>query len=253
MAVVTGSVTYQDVGLKLEFEPQVYSDQEVGIRISLEVSNIVKEIPGPNGSLAYQIGTRNAQTVLRLRDGETQILGGLISAADRNTSTRVPGLGHLPMVGKLFGNNSGTDNKTEIILAITPRILRPPAVLDAAVRSVFSGTEGSVRERALQLDPIGVARGQSTGSPTSAQAPAIGPARAPTTGATGSAGGREGSSTGSPTPAGSAPSQVRSLLPLMNGNRIGAGGTPPPAAGPTPSEPAAPAVETTVADPKVSQ
>ena len=91
--VVTGSVSYQDVGLKLEFEPQVYSDQEVGIRISLEVSTIVKEIGGPNGSLAYQIGTRNAQTSVRLRDGETQILGGLISADDRNTASKIPGSG----------------------------------------------------------------------------------------------------------------------------------------------------------------
>ena len=170
--VVTGSVQYQDVGLKLEFEPQVYSDQEVGIRISLEVSSIVKEIPGPNGSLAYQIGTRNAQTVVRLRDGETQILGGLISADDKNTSARVPGLGHLPTVGKLFGNNSGSDKKSEIVLSITPRIVRPPATLDASVRSVFSGTESSMRERALQLDPIGAAQGQSTGgaSPSTAEA-----------------------------------------------------------------------------------
>jgi general secretion pathway protein D len=161
--VVTGSVQYQDVGLKLEFEPQVYSDQDVGIRISLEVSSIVKEIPGPSGSLAYQIGTRNAQTVVRLRDGETQILGGLISAEDRNTSARVPGLGHLPMVGRLFGNNSGNDKKNEIVLSITPRILRPPAILDASVRSVFSGTEGSMRERALQLDPVGAVQSQSSG------------------------------------------------------------------------------------------
>jgi general secretion pathway protein D len=161
--VVTGSVQYQDVGLKLEFEPQVYSDQEVGIRISLEVSSIVKEISGPSGSLAYQIGTRNAQTAVRLRDGETQILGGLISAEDRNASARIPGVGHLPVVGRLFGNNSGTDKKTEIVLSITPHILRPPAVLDASVRNVFSGTEGGVRERALQLDPVGVVQSQSTG------------------------------------------------------------------------------------------
>jgi general secretion pathway protein D len=162
-SVVTGSVQYQDVGLKLDFEPQVYSDQEVGIRISLEVSSIVKEIAGPNGSLAYQIGTRNAQTALRLRDGETQILGGLISAEDRNSSARVPGVGHLPVVGRLFGNNSGSDKKTEIVLSITPRILRPPAILDAAVRDVFSGTDGSLRERALQLDPVGSVLSQSSG------------------------------------------------------------------------------------------
>lgn len=158
--VVTGSVQYQDVGLKLEFEPQVYSDQEVGIRIALEVSSIVKEIAGPNGSLAYQIGTRNANTVVRLQDGETQILGGLISSGDRNTASKIPGVGHLPVVGRLFGNNSGTNNKTEIVLSITPRILRAPAMLDASVRNVFSGTESNLRERALQLDPMGSAASQ---------------------------------------------------------------------------------------------
>ena len=171
-SVVTGSVQYQDVGLKLEFEPQVYSDDEVGIKISLEVSTIAKEIAGPNGSLAYQIGTRNAQTVVRLRDGETQVLGGLISSEDRNTASKIPGLGHLPVVGRLFGNNSGTTNKTEIILSITPRIIRPPAVIDASLREVFSGTESSIRQRALQLDPVGGVRVQSSGPASPSAAPA---------------------------------------------------------------------------------
>ena len=233
--VVTGSVQYQDVGLKLEFEPQVYSDQEVGIRINLEVSNIVKEIPGPNGSLAYQIGTRNAQTVVRLRDGETQILGGLISAQDRNTSTRVPGLGHLPMIGKLFGNNSGTNGKTEIILSITPRILRGPAVLDASVRSVFSGTESSTREHALQLDPIGVARGQSGGGALAA-APAVSaatPVRQPAPNSTSAS-----SASSSAAPAASTSTPMRNLLPLMNGSRTGTGGAPQAAPDTPPSSPA---------------
>jgi general secretion pathway protein D len=165
--VITGSVQYQDVGLKLEFEPQIYSATEVGIKINLEVSNIVKEVgdPANGGSLAYQIGTRNAQTSLRLRDGETQILAGLISDQERNVSSRLPGLGHLPTVGKLFGNNSGTNTKSEIVLSITPRIVRPPVVLEATLRDIFSGTESSLRENALQLDPIGAARGQSPGAP----------------------------------------------------------------------------------------
>ncbi len=168
--VVTGSVQYQDVGLKLEFEPQVYNDQEVGIRIALEVSSIVKEIAGPNGSLAYQIGTRNANTVVRLMDGETQILGGLISSGDRNTASKLPGLGQLPVLGKLLSNNSGTDNKTEIVLSITPHILRAPAVLDASIRNVYSGTEGNIREHAMQLDPIGMLRVPATNPPKSTAA-----------------------------------------------------------------------------------
>jgi general secretion pathway protein D len=171
--VVTGSVQYQDVGLKLDFEPQIYTDNDVGLKISLEVSTIVKAIAGPNGSLAYQIGTRNAQTVVRLHDGETQVLGGLIQSQDQNTAALIPGLGNLPVVGRLFGNNSGDRSKSEIVMSITPHIIRPPAVIDSSVREVFSGTESSLRQRALQLDPVGNARMQATSSgPATSVAPA---------------------------------------------------------------------------------
>lgn len=211
--VVTGSVQYQDVGLKLDFEPQVYSDQEVGIRVTLEVSSIVKEITGPNGSLAYQIGTRNAQTAVRLRDGETQIMGGLINAQDRNVADKIPGLGHLPTVGRLFGNNSGTNNKTEIVMTVTPHILRAPALSDPSVLSVFSGTEDTMRERALQLDSIGPVRMQSSGG-ASVQS---GPVR-PVTGT--------GAATTPSANATQAPASARALLPYLN-NARNAAGLPP--------------------------
>ncbi len=248
--VVTGSVQYQDVGLKLEFEPQVYSDKEVGIRINLEVSSIVKEISGPNGSLAYQIGTRNAQTVIRLRDGETQVLGGLISAEDRNTAAKVPGLGHLPVIGKLFGNNSGTNVKTEVVLSITPRILRPPALLDSSVRSVFSGTEASLRERALQLEPIGSVRGPggaapavtpSTSTAPSGQTPSPGTgAPVPSAGvpvapaAAASAPAPAALTTGDAQQAQGNPA-IRNLLQRMNQNRGAGSGTAAPSAASAPS------------------
>jgi len=186
-SVVTASVQYQEVGLKLEFEPQIYNAQEVGIKISLEVSNITNTFTDAQGGRSYQIGTRNAQTSLRLRDGETQILGGLISDQDRNTSAKVPGLGHLPMVGSIFGNNDTNKTKSEIILSITPRIIRPPASVDASLREIFSGTESSIRERALRLDSLGDVRASSAltlqpamptapARPAAADAPASAPA-----------------------------------------------------------------------------
>lgn len=152
--VVTGNVSYQDVGLKLEFESQVYGNSEVGIKINLEVSNIAREFTDPNGGRSYQIGTRNASTNLRLKDGETQVLGGLISDQERNTASLIPGLGHLPIIGRLFGNNDGTDSKSEIVLAVTPRIIRDVAVSPAESRQIFSGTANMVRERPILADPI---------------------------------------------------------------------------------------------------
>lgn len=122
---VSESVSYLDVGLKLEVEPLVHLDDEVGMRVSLEVSNIAREVRSPtSATLTYQIGTRSAATVLRLRDGETQVLAGLISDEERRAASRVPGLGEIPRLGRLFSHTRDTTNKTEIVLLITPRLVR---------------------------------------------------------------------------------------------------------------------------------
>jgi general secretion pathway protein D len=178
--VVTGNVTYQDVGLKLEFEPQVYANSEVGIKISLEVSNIAQAFTDPQGGRSYQIGTRNANTVLRLKDGETQVLGGLISDQDRSVASKIPGLGHLPVVGRLFGSNDGTDTRSEIVLAITPRIVRDVPAGTPESRSMFSGTANLVRERPILADPVKELRvtgpvGGQAGQPIAPTGPAAMP------------------------------------------------------------------------------
>lgn len=165
-SVVTGNVSYQDVGLKLEFQSEVYSNSEVGIKISLEVSSIAKEFTDTNGGRSYQIGTRNASTNLRLKDGETQILGGLITDQDRNTASKIPGLGHLPVVGRIFGNNAGTTGRSEIVLAITPRIVRNLAVRDADVKNIFSGTYNVVREKPILAEPVSGLKVLGTFSPS---------------------------------------------------------------------------------------
>src|SRR5574343_1724292 len=121
---VSASVNYLDVGLKLDVEHNVTLDEEVLIKVGLEVSSIVKEIIGPSNSLAYQVGTRSANTSLRLKDGETQVLAGLISDEERKTTSHIPGLGEIPVLGRAFGSQKGTTTKTEIILLITPRIVR---------------------------------------------------------------------------------------------------------------------------------
>jgi len=153
-AVVTGSVQYLDVGIKLEVEPEVHADGQVSIRMNLEVSNIAREIAGPAGSLAYQIGSRNAQTTLRLRDGETQVLAGLISDQARNTASKLPLLGQAPILGRLFSSDNGNSTKSEIVLSITPRIIRPLAALPDDLATIPSGTEAQVRARPLALDRL---------------------------------------------------------------------------------------------------
>lgn len=144
---VAESVTYVDVGLKLDVEPTISLDDEVAIKITLEVSNIINQVQTKSGSLAYQIGTRTAATVLRLKDGENQVLAGLINDEDRRTGNKVPALGELPWVGRLFGSQNDDSTKTEIVLSITPRIVRNVQRPAAALLEFESGTESSLRSQ----------------------------------------------------------------------------------------------------------
>ena len=148
---VSESVTYLDVGLKLDVEPQVFLDSEVGIKVGLEVSNIVREIRSQTGTLTYQVGTRNATTVLRLKDGETQVLAGLINDEDRKSASKIPGLGDLPLLGHLFSTQSDQAAKTEIILLITPHIIRNLTRLEANLGEFSSGTESAIGSPSLTL------------------------------------------------------------------------------------------------------
>jgi len=144
---VSQSVTYLDVGLKLEVEPLVYLDDDVGIKLSLEVSSITNTIQTPSGTgttLVYQVGTRNTSTVLRLHDGETQVLAGLITDEDRRSAIRIPGLGEVPALGRLFSSTSDNTVKTEIVLLITPRLIRTMQRADARNRGVRRGHRGFV-------------------------------------------------------------------------------------------------------------
>ncbi|MEX3823490.1 secretin N-terminal domain-containing protein [Paraburkholderia sp. BR14262] len=164
----TQMIQYLDVGIKLEVQPRVYRDGDVGMQLNLEVSNITNTISSSNSnglnSLAYQIGTRSASTSLRLRDGETQILGGLISDEDRRNANKVPGLGQLPVLGRLFSNHQGDHVKTEIVLQITPHIVRPQLAADADTQELWSGTDVNVHADQLRLDPV-VANAATSMSP----------------------------------------------------------------------------------------
>jgi general secretion pathway protein D len=141
---VAESVNYLDVGLKLDVEPSIHLDDEVDMKVGLEVSNIVREIKSANGTLTYQVGTRNASTTLRLRDGETQALAGLINDEDRKSANKVPGLGDIPVLGHLFSSHRDDRSKTEIVLLITPHIVRNLSRPEAIVAEFMSGTDAAI-------------------------------------------------------------------------------------------------------------
>lgn len=141
------TVTYLDVGLKLDVEPTIYLDDDVAIRVGLEVSNIVNTQKSQLGTVTYTIGNRTANTMLRLKDGENQVLAGLINDEDRRTANKFPALGDIPLLGRLFGSTQNNGQKTEIVLSITPHLIRNIRRPDAMVAEFMSGTETSLRRR----------------------------------------------------------------------------------------------------------
>lgn len=149
--LVSDSVQYLDVGLKVDIQPDIYLRDEVAIKVGLEVSSIVKEVTSLNGTLSYQVGSRSASTVLRLKDGETQILAGLINDQERTTGSGVPGLGDLPIIGRLFSSRQDTHNKTEIVLSITPHLVRNIERPDVSAAEFWSGTEATLKTKPLTL------------------------------------------------------------------------------------------------------
>ena len=146
---VSENVQYVDVGLKLEIEPRIALDNYVNIKVGLEVSSLGERTVTRNGAIVFNIGTRNASTVLRLKHGETQVLAGLISDEERKNAQRLPGLGDIPLLGRLFANQEDKKAKTEIVLAITPRVINNVFLPNAAITEYWSGTENVITDKPL--------------------------------------------------------------------------------------------------------
>ena len=143
--VASQTVQYIDAGLKLEVEPTISSTDDVSIKINLNVGSIGDKVVATSGSsqsIAFRVGTRFTSTQLRLHDGETQILAGLIDDQDRKTINGIPGISKIPLLGRLFSNQTDDKVKTEIILSITPHIIRQRTPQQAHEADIWTGSEG---------------------------------------------------------------------------------------------------------------
>ena len=166
-SVYNTSVQYVEVGIKIEAEPTIYADGEVAIKLTLEVSSAgaPNADAAKSGTIAYSIGTRSLNTVLRLKDGQTEIIGGLIQDSDTSDSTHVPGLGDIPILGRLFGVQTDTKKKKEVIMSITPRIVRNNRQIDSELLELWSGTENNLRYGTRQ---VGTGKLQALAAPAGA-------------------------------------------------------------------------------------
>ncbi len=134
------SYTYQDVGVNIDMTPRVSLDGEIILDLVLDNSAL-----GPDKSVAgVTVPTfvqRTVTTRLRLRDGESNLLAGLIQQRDSNTVQGFPGAIHLPFFKQIFSGNDITSDQTEIIMLLTPHIVRTQELTESDLRPIYIGSQ----------------------------------------------------------------------------------------------------------------
>jgi hypothetical protein len=141
------SFQYQDVGIKMELEPRVHHNQEVTLKVKIEVSNISRFIEASAGQSQPVIGTRSFDSVIRLKDGETNFLAGLIRTDERSNDSGIPGLSEIPLLGRLFSNKRNENERTDVILTLTPHIIRNAQITEEDLQPIWVGTEANITFR----------------------------------------------------------------------------------------------------------
>jgi general secretion pathway protein D len=132
------SFEYKSVGVNIDVTPRVHHDGDVSLGLKLEISSL-----GPLFQNNPTFRSRNVNSVLRLRDGETTILAGLIQDEERVSGTGIPGLSDLPVLGHLFTRTRKEVTETDIVMTMTPRVLRRPAITEQDLRSFAVGGEAA--------------------------------------------------------------------------------------------------------------
>jgi general secretion pathway protein D len=168
------SFEYKNVGVNIDITPRVHHDGEVSLTLKLDISSVGQ----PGFQQLPTFNSRQVTTVIRLRDGETNILAGLISDSERQSMNGLPGLASLPLLGRLFARNHSDVNATDIVMTLTPHIVRRPELTEDDLRSFQVGGENAP----LLFDSPAIAPIVPATSRPAAEPPRIEPIRPPTPG-----------------------------------------------------------------------
>jgi general secretion pathway protein D len=133
------SYNYENIGVNIDITPRIHHNDDVSLALKVELSNI----SGKGYGELPTFGNRSVSTTIRLRDGETNMLAGLIRDEERKVLDGVPGLSDIPVIGRLFAANSTESKQTDIILVITPHVVRVLELTEADLRPFRIGREAT--------------------------------------------------------------------------------------------------------------
>lgn len=139
-----GAVTYDfqyfDVGVKLDVVPTISRYGEISLKLSLEISQLGANVGTPIDP-QYAVLTRKVKTVLSVPDGELVLIGGLIQDTEQETVRKLPFLGEVPLLGRLFSNFDTQSNETDVIMTIIPVIIREHERVGKDITHIWAGSE----------------------------------------------------------------------------------------------------------------
>jgi general secretion pathway protein D len=133
------SFNYENIGVNIDITPRTHHDGQVSLALKILVSSI----SGTGFGGLPTFGNREINTVIRLQDGETNLLAGLIRDNERRVLEGVPGLIDLPLVGRLFAHNRRESQESDIVLTLTPRIVRLLNLTEDDLRPFRVGRAGT--------------------------------------------------------------------------------------------------------------
>ncbi|HEX9136731.1 MAG TPA: hypothetical protein VF905_07270, partial [Nitrospirota bacterium] len=135
---------YQDVGVNMDITPKVHLDREITLTVKVEISSIAGQ-QNFNGLLEPIFNNRSVEHEITLKEGEANVLAGIISDDDRTVVSGIPGLAQIPILRFLFSNEHAERNSQEFIIVMTPHIVRLPQYEEINLRGLYVGTDTSIQ------------------------------------------------------------------------------------------------------------
>jgi general secretion pathway protein D len=144
--LVNTQFQYQDVGVNIDVTPRIHPNHEVSMKLSVEVSSVTGQAT-IGGIQQPIISQRKLEHEIRLKEGEANVLGGLITRTDTKSLSGWPGLAHIPLLRYFFSEDTHNSEDDEILIILTPHIVRMPEWTRANLRPLYTGSESQVQVR----------------------------------------------------------------------------------------------------------
>ena len=152
-SVVSTQFQYADVGVNVDLTPQVHGTDEVTLKVAVELSSVASHVT--IGSVEQPvIAQQRNETEIRMREGEVNILSGLTQSTDSKSTSGIPGLTSIPVLGRVLGGESTDKERSELLIAIIPHIIRTPDFSPENLREVATGTDQVVKVSYTEKAPV---------------------------------------------------------------------------------------------------